>query len=230
MQPPPLCLGYGNVRTSFHNVALKPRLSFTLLCSSKGCPCLSHVPLLQEDCEHLLRIFQTGACSRGSPGHWNIDPQLFLVPHWSRLFLASLIFVFNILVTFPACLFSYFSMLCNIPLMTFFQGTQRTRWFSPPPTQPLEARGSPPFFSEVRNSLAPGQLCFSSCQAAADQIFLYTLKIHTQQSVSVHSRLEARSKRNKSTWNLRTQSGYEHTERQAQPFYYAAKCQASGWE
>lgn len=36
----------------------------------------------------------------------------------------------------------------------------------------------------------------------------------------MRSRLEARSKRNKSKWNLRTQHGYEHRKRQAQQLYY----------
>lgn len=129
----------------------------------------------------------------GSLGHWNIDPQLFLVQTWSPLFLALQILVFSILVIFHVCLLSYFSMLCNIPLITFCQETQRTRWFIPPPTQPCEAGGSPPYFSEVQNYLAPAQLCFSSCQATADQTFFYTLKINMQQSVLMHDRVEARS-------------------------------------
>lgn len=122
--------------------------------------------------------------------------------------------------------YSPISPCCVIFLwLPFFQGTQRTRWFSPPPTQPLEARGSPPYFCALRDCLALMQLCFSSCQAAADQIFFYTLKIHRQQSVSMYSRLEARSKRKKK------KSKWLWTSRETRSTILScAKCQASCWE
>lgn len=56
------------------------------------------------------------------------------------------------------------------------------------------------------------KLCFSSCQAAADQIFFYTLKIDMQQSVLWSGRVEARSHKNtEAKWNLGTQSGSKPT-------------------
>lgn len=58
------------------------------------------------------------------------------------------------------------------------------------------------------------QLCFSSCQAAADQIFSYTLKTDMQQSMLWYGRVDAKyAKIKRGKWNLKTQNSNEPVQR-----------------
>ena len=80
---------------------------------------------------------------------------------------------------------------------------------------------SPPCCPEIQNCLPPEWLCFSSCRAAAGQIFSYRLKIHMQQSGLWCGSVDARSQKEHrgevESWNSERQWSYR--ERQVYWFY-----------